>query len=488
MQQISVAAATVLDPQRLAQVALDATVRIFAAERAILFLPDPTGTQMLPHLGRGANGTDLDDLAAYSSTLVDQVRQSRAGMVMTSSECGAALGAQSVAVHGLRSVLVAPLQLKGDLLGVVYLDSRVAKGVFTHDDVDILEAITNQIAASMVTAQAAQLEASVSAAERRSELADTMRTSMVEISRTLDPDTVLTRLLATLTGTNQADLGLILRADGGWLSSAGTAPDGTAGAESSAALLAGVDAPRFGATDGPYLPWAELLAGARSWIAVPLVSRERRVGQLLLLSRTAGAYDDGPLRVTAALAEQGMIAYDNACLFSRVEQMARTDTLTTLANRGYLFQLGQASFAAARDAGQPITALMLDIDHFKRSTTRTGTAAGDDVIREVANRLRDVVRGDGSWAATAARSSPSSCRASPPSGPPTSPRRRAGPWRTRRCRRAPARRRSPSAPASPASRTAHRPAASMTSSTAPTARSTSPSSRAATGSWPADRR
>jgi diguanylate cyclase (GGDEF)-like protein len=395
MQQISVAAATVLDPQRLAQVALDATVRIFAAERAILFLPDPTGTQMLPHLGRGADGTDLDELSAYSSTLVDQVRQSRAATVMTSSEGGVAVGAQSVVLHGLRSVLVAPLQLKGDLLGVVYLDSRVAKGVFTPDDVDILEAITNQIAASMVTARAAQLEASVSAAERRSELADTMRTSMVEISRTLDPDTVLTRLLATLVATNRADLGLILRADGDWLSSAGTTPDGTACAESSAGLLAGVNEPRFGDTDAPYLPWAGLLPGARSWIAVPLVSRERRVGRLLLLCRTAGAYDDGPLRVTAALAEQGMIAYDNACLFSRVEQMARTDALTMLANRGYFFQLGRASFAAARDAGQPINAVMLDVDHFKSINDTHGHSVGDDVIREVANRLRDVVGGDG---------------------------------------------------------------------------------------------
>ena len=40
-----------------------------------------------------------------------------------------ALGSQSAAAHGLRSIMVAPLQLKGRLLGVVYLDSRIARGI-----------------------------------------------------------------------------------------------------------------------------------------------------------------------------------------------------------------------------------------------------------------------------------------------------------------------------------------------------------------------
>jgi diguanylate cyclase (GGDEF)-like protein len=349
---------------------------------------------MLPHVGRGADGADLDDLSAYSSTLVEQVRESRVAMVMTSAEHGAALGSQSVAVHGLRSVLVAPLQLKGNLLGLVYLDSRVAKGVFTHDDVDILAAITSQIAASMVTAQAAQLEANVTAAERRSELADTMRTSMVEISSTLEPDGVLARLLKTLVEANRADLGLILRADGSWLTSA-EAGAGPVGEPDAATLLAATDIPRFGDTDGQYAPYARLLPAARSWIAVPLASRERQVGQVLLLSATAGAYDDGPLRVAAALTGQGMIAYDNALLFSRVEQMARTDALTTLANRGHFFQLSRASFEAAQAARQPLTAIMIDIDYFKKINDTYGHSVGDEVICAVANRLRDVLPDNG---------------------------------------------------------------------------------------------
>jgi diguanylate cyclase (GGDEF)-like protein len=399
LQQISLAAATVLEPDRLARVALDETIKIFAAERAILFLPHPDSTQpgaphLVPHLGRGADGNDLDELTGYGATLIEQVRETGKALVVTSGEHGAALGSHSVLVHGLRSVMIAPLQLNGELLGVLYLDSRIAKGVFTEDDVDILTAITNQVAAAMLTARAAQLATTVRAAERRGELADTMRTAIAEINKTLDPATVTARLLATLVETVGADTGVVIQDDGTCLQSvAGDTieavvrePAGT----TVTSLLAAVDSPRCQPI-GPSDPLAaEFAPEARSQIALPLVSRERRVGTLLLLS-TSEAYDHGQVRVAAALAEQGMVAYDNAVLFTRVQQLASTDALTDLHNRRHFFDLGETAVQVARRTDRALHAVMLDIDHFKRVNDTHGHGAGDDVIREVAARLRGAV-------------------------------------------------------------------------------------------------
>jgi diguanylate cyclase (GGDEF)-like protein len=127
-------------------------------------------------------------------------------------------------------------------------------------------------------------------------------------------------------------------------------------------------------------------------MAVPLTSREQRVGLLLLLSTTVDAYHEDGLRVAAAMAEQGMVAHDNASLFTRVEQLASTDALTDLHNRRHFFQLGSAALASARVHGHPVAAIMLDIDHFKQVNDTHGHGAGDDVIREVAARLKKVVR------------------------------------------------------------------------------------------------
>ena len=115
-------------------------------KRQFLFLADPATGTLRPHLGRDATGGDLHALTAYSVTLVDRVWHSREPLVVTGTEEGAALGSTSIAAHGLRSIMAAPLRLEDRMLGVVYLDSRVAQGIFTDEDAGILMAITNHVA------------------------------------------------------------------------------------------------------------------------------------------------------------------------------------------------------------------------------------------------------------------------------------------------------------------------------------------------------
>ncbi len=174
LQEVGTAASRVLDPLGVARVALDQLIRILGAERALLFLtqPGPDGVEVLqPHLGRDSSGEDLAELSGYGRSLVERVRSEGQPLVITGTEEGAALGAQSVVLHGLRSILVAPLLLDRRLLGVVYLDSRVAKGIFTADDVSILTAVTAYVASSLETARAAELERSVTAARHERDLA-----------------------------------------------------------------------------------------------------------------------------------------------------------------------------------------------------------------------------------------------------------------------------------------------------------------------------
>jgi diguanylate cyclase (GGDEF)-like protein len=72
--------------------------------------------------------------------------------------------------------------------------------------------------------------------------------------------------------------------------------------------------------------------------------------------------------------------------------MAVTDPLTGLANRRYaLSHLGRAAERAAR-RGKPLAALLLDIDRFKAVNDAHGHAAGDAVLRAVAERLRSELR------------------------------------------------------------------------------------------------
>ncbi|MFC4066354.1 putative bifunctional diguanylate cyclase/phosphodiesterase [Actinoplanes subglobosus] len=70
---------------------------------------------------------------------------------------------------------------------------------------------------------------------------------------------------------------------------------------------------------------------------------------------------------------------------AELERLALTDNLTGLANRtGFLVELTERL-----EAGQPSTALFIDIDDFKMVNDTLGPAAADQLLRQVAERLRD---------------------------------------------------------------------------------------------------
>ena len=79
--------------------------------------------------------------------------------------------------------------------------------------------------------------------------------------------------------------------------------------------------------------------------------------------------------------------------FQLTIEMAITDSLTGLHNRGYLERHLVALVDQARLYAKPLSVLILDIDHFKAVNDTYGHAAGDDVLREFSRRLRRAVRG-----------------------------------------------------------------------------------------------
>jgi diguanylate cyclase (GGDEF)-like protein len=404
LQQVSLAAATVLDPRELARIALDETVKILGAERAYLFLLDAERDRLVPHLGRDGNGNDIDQLTGYSSSLVERVRDTGEALVVTGSEEGVALGSQSALVHGLRSIMIAPLQFDGRLLGVVYLDSTVAKGIFTAEDVDILTAVTHHVAVSLETARAAQLEVAAQTAQRQRDVAETLRAAMSDLSATLDPDEVMHRLLEAASRLLPGDVAALLGRDGDrYVLTAGYGSDRLSAAgerffdpagEAGLARLAQLAGPCVGTEpDGWAGPLGELLGRPRSWLAIPVTERGERLGTLLVTSAGTEAPSEAQVQVVAALVEQGMIAYQNARLFSQVRRLATIDGLTGLYNRSHFFDMAGRLLQVAQRHWRPVAAIMLDIDHFKRINDTYGHPVGDEVIRTVAARLRESVRG-----------------------------------------------------------------------------------------------
>jgi diguanylate cyclase (GGDEF)-like protein len=384
LQQVGTAAATILDPQQLASVALDEMLRILGAERAIFFLLDENG-EPVRYAGRDAAG-ELTETGEYGTSLVRRVAESGEPLVVTGTEQGAALGSRSAVVHGLRSILIAPVQFKGRMVAVVYLDSRLARGIFTDEDVAVLTAVSSHVAVSLETARAAQLHTAVQAARQQQALAEMLRASLAELTAILEPD----RLLRHLCGTLRAQLGgsaaALIGATGEVIHVDGAAaPDTIA---TPVQLTAG-DAPELLDPAETAGVRERLLAGAPGALVVPLIGRDGPVGMVLV---GGSGLDDTSRQVAAALSTQGMAAYENARLFSRVQELATTDELTGQHNRRHFYAIAGALVQAAARNGRQLAAVMLDIDKFKTINDTYGHGVGDEVIRTVATRIRGRLR------------------------------------------------------------------------------------------------
>lgn len=75
-----------------------------------------------------------------------------------------------------------------------------------------------------------------------------------------------------------------------------------------------------------------------------------------------------------------------------MKRMAMTDALTGLSNRVELVEKIEQALTDAQEGAPPPALLLLDLDSFKTVNDRFGHDAGDDVLREVADRLRGIVR------------------------------------------------------------------------------------------------
>jgi diguanylate cyclase (GGDEF)-like protein len=130
----------------------------------------------------------------------------------------------------------------------------------------------------------------------------------------------------------------------------------------------------------------------RTWLGVPLIAQDRVAGILTLERAAADGYTVHDAEIAFTFAGQAGVAIENARLFAQVRRLATTDGLTGLCNRRRFFDLAEAEFARAKQRARPLSAIMLDVDHFKKVNDRHGHAVGDRVLQAVAQRCRDALR------------------------------------------------------------------------------------------------
>jgi diguanylate cyclase (GGDEF)-like protein len=101
----------------------------------------------------------------------------------------------------------------------------------------------------------------------------------------------------------------------------------------------------------------------------------------------------GAVGLTLLVAARQMAAQqENLRLTTELVALATVDPLTGLHNRRSFFEVAEREWTRTARSGAPLTAVMVDVDHFKSINDRCGHAAGDDVLAAVARRCLEELR------------------------------------------------------------------------------------------------
>ena len=139
--------------------------------------------------------------------------------------------------------------------------------------------------------------------------------------------------------------------------------------------------------DDPLL--SSVFGPARNLVATPLFAEGGCVGVLVFEhgSRRGSRIERRLLTIIERFASHTALALRNATLLESLQQAAATDALTGIANRRSFESALEREIARAERTGEPLTLVMLDLDHFKQINDTHGHQTGDDLLRHVATSL-----------------------------------------------------------------------------------------------------
>ena len=140
--------------KRVLEEVMDSLIELMQAERGFLMLRDLNG-ELSFSIARGADQVNLDESAfAISQTIVQRVAKSGEPVLTTDAQGDPRFEKEhSIMAFQLRSILCAPLKLKDEVIGVIFLDNRVHVGRFQEKDLPLLTAFADQAAVAIDNAR-----------------------------------------------------------------------------------------------------------------------------------------------------------------------------------------------------------------------------------------------------------------------------------------------------------------------------------------------
>ena len=146
--------------------------------------------------------------------------------------------------------------------------------------------------------------------------------------------------------------------------------------------------------------------GMRSSLTCPLIVKGQPVGFLFFSSMNTDTYSEDHQDLFQQIAGQLSMTLEKGRIYQELlditeelrsardalQTEATRDSLTGLWNRRSILELLNRDMARAQRDGQTLSAVMVDVDNFKRTNDRIGHLAGDEVLTQVTERIAGTLR------------------------------------------------------------------------------------------------
>ena len=148
LYEVSSRLGTTLDMEALLNLVIDSIIQLTGAERGYILLPQVANGEQRAMVGRNVDQQSIQQAEmGVSRTVIAQAMESGKGILTSNALLDDRFAAQeSVVGYQLRSIMCAPLRARGRVIGAAYVDNRMFSGVFQEQDLELLEAFTNQAA------------------------------------------------------------------------------------------------------------------------------------------------------------------------------------------------------------------------------------------------------------------------------------------------------------------------------------------------------
>jgi GAF domain-containing protein len=155
LYEVSQTLGSTLDLGQVLNQVMDAIIQLTGAERGFLMLLDKETGRLDLRAGRNVDRTTIEGKEMeISRTVVGQVVESGEPVLTSNAQQDPRFANQSSVIgYALRSIMCAPLRVRGEIMGAIYVDNRFHSGIFAPDDLETLSAFANQAAMAIENAR-----------------------------------------------------------------------------------------------------------------------------------------------------------------------------------------------------------------------------------------------------------------------------------------------------------------------------------------------